>query len=246
VPLLAQVPPLAETVPFPWTFSVSSTLPPGAAGVLDPNVAVTDLAAVIVTVHTELVPLHAPPQPLNSASPRGAAFRVIVVPLVALTLQVVLPSPQLIPPPLTRPVPVTETVSGNVVAPPPPPPPPEPVPVNAPETDLSLVIVNVQLVLDPEHSPPQPVKPAPAPAVALRVTLVLASTLAVQPAPPAEVQLILPSAPVTVPLPVTDTVTVCEDAPLTNPAETFLSTSSSTVQVRAVPEHEPPLQPEKS
>lgn len=219
-PLLAHVPPLAETVPFPCTVSLSSAVPP-TGGVVEPdaNVAVTDLAAVIVTVHEVLVPPHAPPHPLKSESPPGAATRVTVVPLASLTLQVVFPDPQLMPPPVTRPSPVTETVSGNVV-PPPPPAPPEPEPVKAADTEVSPVTVNVQVVVDPEHAPPHEVNPAPAPAVAVRVTLELAATVAVQVEPPADVQLIPPLAPVTVPLPVTATVTVCEDAPARNAALT--------------------------
>jgi hypothetical protein len=110
LPLLAQVPPLAETVPLPLTVSVSGTgVDPGAVAV--PKLAVTDRAAVIVTTHV-LVPLQAPPQAVKLAPPLGVAVKVAVVPLARLTLQTVWPSPQSIPLPVTCPAPVTETVSG--------------------------------------------------------------------------------------------------------------------------------------
>ena len=48
-----------------------------------PNFAVTFFAAVIVTVHVELVPelAQAPPQPRNDAPPTGVAVRVTGTPL---------------------------------------------------------------------------------------------------------------------------------------------------------------------
>jgi hypothetical protein len=231
-PLLAQVPPRAETVPLPSTRSVSATAV-GDPGVPLPNVAVTDFAAVIVTVQFLFVPLHAPPHPLNPASPVAAAANVTLVPDARLTLQVVFPSPQSMLPPVTRPAPVTETVNGKVVGVPPP-----PVPVNAALTVLSLVIVKVQLVFEPEQAPPHTVNPAPEPGVAFSVTEAPESMVAVQPEPPADVQLI--PLPVTVPFPLTVTASVCDDAPFTKAAFTVWSDSIWTVQLVAVPEHGPP------
>ena len=46
------------------------------------NVAVTDFAALIVTVHVVVDPLHAPPHPVNALVALGAAVSVTVVPAV--------------------------------------------------------------------------------------------------------------------------------------------------------------------
>src|SRR5438552_17548937 len=95
-------------------------------------------------------------------------------------------------PPLTVPLPFTETVSATVWLGP-------PLPVNAAVTLLSLVIVTVHDVIAPAHEPPQPVKPAPEPATADSVTGLFAATVVVQPLPPADVPAMPP--PVTVPWP---------------------------------------------
>jgi hypothetical protein len=70
------------------------------------NVAVTDCAALIVTVHVAAVPLQPPPlQPANVEPPLGVSVNVTAVPAAKLFEQV--PS-QLNPPgePLTPPLPL--------------------------------------------------------------------------------------------------------------------------------------------
>lgn len=72
VPPLPQLIPPPVTLPLPVTVTVSGTV------WLVPleNVAVTVLAAVIETVQVEVVPLQAPPQPVNVAPEPGVAVRV--------------------------------------------------------------------------------------------------------------------------------------------------------------------------
>ncbi len=67
-PVLAQLPPVAVTVPFPTTFSVSVSVVPV---VVPPpvNVAPTFLAAAMVSWQAVPVPEHAPLQPVNRAPP---------------------------------------------------------------------------------------------------------------------------------------------------------------------------------
>ena len=52
------------------------------------NVAVTDLAASIVTVHVDAEPEHAPLQPLNDQPASGVAVSVTTVPSVKVALHV--------------------------------------------------------------------------------------------------------------------------------------------------------------
>src|SRR5690349_15673061 len=117
-PLPQEMPPPA-TEPFPLTETASV----GWVGVPPENEAVTDLAAVIVTAQLVCVPCaeQAAPQPVNVAPFAGDSVSVTVEPAVSSFEQVDWPLPQLIPPPVTVPLPVTETSSGYVVAPPPPP-----------------------------------------------------------------------------------------------------------------------------
>ena len=230
-PLLAQAPPLADTVPFPLTIRVSvAVLPVG--GVVPLNAAETFFAAFIVTVQVVALPLQAPPQLVNVAPEAGVAVSVADVFAATLTLQIEAPLPQLTPEPVTVPLPVTLTESGNVE------PAPPPVPVKTAVTLFAASIVTVQVSVAPAHAPPQPVNPAPEPGVAVSVTAELDGSLAVQPAPPAEVQAIPP--PVTVPSPVTETVSAKVVADGVNDAFTLLSASMDTVQLVAVPAQAPP------
>jgi hypothetical protein len=181
------------------------------------------------------VPVHEPPQPRNDDPEAGACVSTAVVPGVKVAVQAVAPLPQLIPPPVTRPGPVTVTVSAKVLLP--------------PEKDAVTVFaalnVTVQVGDVPAHvPPPQPVKVAPLAGVAVRVTAEFAACPAlvqvVAPAP----QLIPP--PDTVPFPVTDTESVkpVPAAPPVNVAVTFLDWVMETVHVVAVPP-QAPVQPAK-
>jgi hypothetical protein len=231
--VLAQAPPVAETVPLPLTFSVSVVvLPPGVTAAV--KVAVTFRAALIVSVHVLVVPEHAPLQPSNVEPEPAAAVSVTFEPTARFAVQTVAPPPQLIPPPVTVPFPVTLTDNGTVEV---------PTPVKLAVTVLALFIVTVQVVVVPEQAPPQPRKPAPESGIAVSVTVDPVVSFAVQPDPPAEVHAIPP--PVTVPLPVTDTVSVWVAAVFANVACTVWSlVPIATVQLTEVPEHAP-LQPLK-
>src|SRR5581483_5099785 len=90
------------------------------------------------------------------------SVRVQVEPEFRLARHVELPFPQLIPPPLTMPLPVTATLSWRV-APPPPPPALEKVAV----TERAAVMITVHVVAVPAHAPPQPRKVEPTVGVAV-------------------------------------------------------------------------------
>ena len=157
---LPQVMPPPVTVPWPVTATVSATC------VLEPpeKVAVTLRAALIVNEHVRDEPLHAPPQAWNVSPELGSAVSVTFVPAESVVEQVVRPSPQLRPPPVTVPLPVTETLSGNVVGP------VEPPPEKFAVTLLSPLIVTVQVAPLELVQPLQLVNEPPEPAVAARVT----------------------------------------------------------------------------
>jgi hypothetical protein len=104
-PTPMHLPAGADTVPLPVIVIVSV---PGASRV---KFALTDLAEVKVTVHVGLVPEHAPVQPVKDAPGAGVAVSVTAEPVGRLTVQAEAPFPQLIPPPLTVPLPVTLTES---------------------------------------------------------------------------------------------------------------------------------------
>jgi hypothetical protein len=158
LPLPHVIPP-PVTVPRPVTATLSST-----SAVEPPEkVAVTLRAALIVTEHVRADPLHASPQPVNVSPVLGVAVSVTFVPDASVAEQVVPPSPQLIPPPVTVPLPVTETVSGNVVGEADP---PEKLAV----TFLSPVIVTVQVEPLVLVHPDQLVNDPPEGGVAVRVT----------------------------------------------------------------------------
>src|SRR5437870_5273256 len=77
------------------------------------KVAVTDVSVCAVSWHVCPFPLHAPPQLMNCACGDATAVSVTGVPATTLALQVVAPSPQFIPAPVTVPGPETaaETVT---------------------------------------------------------------------------------------------------------------------------------------
>jgi hypothetical protein len=155
------------------------------------------------------------------------------MPEASFAVHVEAPLPQLIPPPVTVPDPVTDTESWKDVVP----------PVNVAFTLFALFITTAQVGVVPEQAPPQPVKVAPEDGVAVSVTVAFAVWLAVHVLPPAP-QLI--PTPVTVPLPVTVTVSAKPLGPPIAPpvkvAETLLATFIRTVQVVAVPP-QAPVQP---
>jgi hypothetical protein len=222
-------PPLTE--PGPVTVTVRLTVPE----VVPPeNVAVTLFAAFIVTVQVVEPPLQAPPQLVKLAPLSGVAVSVTVAPVVSFTVHVVCPDPQLIPPPVTVPLPVTETPSGNWDAVP-------DEPLKEAVTLFAVLIVTEQDRDVPAHAPPQPVKLAPELGWAVRLTVVPADTSALQLDPPAEVQEMLD--PATVPFPVTETVSANVVADVVNVAVTSRSALIVTVHVTSPPPQAPP-QPE--
>jgi hypothetical protein len=129
-----QVMPVPATMPLPVveTFNVYMFVV---------NVAVTDLAASIVTMH-EPVPVHAPLQPVKVEPVAGVAVSVTDVPYGYDSLQSV---PHEMPVPLIVPLPVFATVSMYVAG------------MNDAVTALSLFIVMVHAPV-PEHAPSQPAK----------------------------------------------------------------------------------------
>jgi hypothetical protein len=154
---------------------------------------------------------------------------------VNVAVHVVAPLPQLIPLPVTRPGPVAETVSANVLVP----------PENAAVTVFAALNVTVHVGTVPVHvPPPQPVNVAPLEGVAVRVTAEFAACPALVQAVAPEPQLIPP--PVTVPFPVTETVRVKPVAavPPLKVAVTLLDWVIETVQVVALPP-QAPVQPVK-
>jgi hypothetical protein len=190
---LPQVIPPPVTVPWPETATESAT------SALEPpeKVAVTVLAALIVSEHVRDEPLHAPPQLWKVSPFAGWADSVTFVPAESVAEQVVPPAPQVRPPPVTVPLPVTETLSGNVVGA------TEP-PEKFAVTLLSPLIVTVHVApLELVH-PLQLVNEPPEPGVAVSVTSWPEPSSALQPVDEPLVQVIPP--PVTVPLPFTETV----------------------------------------
>jgi hypothetical protein len=206
------------------------------------NVAVTLLFALMVTEQVGFAPLQAPPQLLKVAAEEGVAVSVTVEPVVSFALQTVLPFPQLIPPPDTSPLPVTETLSTCVFVPPPPPPPPPGPLENVALTVFAAFIVTMQVFAVPLQAPPQPVKVEPVSGASVSVTVEPEASLAEQSEPPAEVQVRPP--PETLPLPETLTLSGNVWLAATKVAFTVLSAVRLTVQVLPDPE-QAPLQPPK-
>jgi hypothetical protein len=215
-------PPVTVPLPVTETESGNVDVPPEKA-------AVTVFALVIEKVQVVTVPLQAPPQPENVAPEAGVAVRVMLPFSVSSAVHVVAPFPQLMPPPVTVPAPLTETVSGKV--------PPE----NVALTLFDALISTVQVVAVPPHAPLQPRKVCPIAGDAVSVTVEFRAKLAEQ-ALPLLPQLIAPPPPLTLPLPLTPTTSWAVGV---KEAVTVLSSSIVTVQAGAVPV-QPPLQPEKA
>nr|WP_176063196.1 hypothetical protein [Anaeromyxobacter diazotrophicus] len=130
-------------------------------GVSAANEAVTALSAETVHVHAVPEVESQPLQPANVAFGSGAAVNVTTVPSAADTLHV---APQLIPLPLTVPVPdpVFWTVRVCVVG---------PLRTKDAVTVLPAVIVHVHVAPIVESHPLQPAKAEPPSGVAVSVTL---------------------------------------------------------------------------
>jgi hypothetical protein len=156
------------------------------------NVAVTDSAALIVTVHVPVALQPPPDQPVKLEPDAGAAVNVTFVPAAKLAEHV---PGQLIPLPVTlpEPVPATATVrvcgGGGVF-------------VNVAVTDSAALIVTVHFPVALHPPPDQPVNLEPDAGAAVNVTFVPTGRLFEQ----VPGQVIPP--PVTVPLPVPANATV--------------------------------------
>ena len=188
----------------------------------------------MVTVQVTTVPAQAPPQPTNVAPVSGEAFSVTVAFAVTFAEQDVEPRPHVIDPPVTLPLPLTETLSRK------------PAPLVPPEkiavTLLAWLIRTVQVVAVPPHAPVQPVKVAPVAGVASSVTDALAAKLAEQIVAPRP-QEIAPLPPLTAPFPSSVTVSVFAGTKVAVTAAPV----DGTVNVQLAPEPaQAPLQLEKA
>jgi len=187
------------------------------------NVAPTLFAAVIETLHVEAVSVQAPDQPVKPAPEDGDAVRMTSASMTSVAVHVVPPFPQLMPPPATRPGPVTLTVSGTVAL------------TNVAVTLFDSSMTMTQLVTVPPHAPLQPPNAAPFAGMAATAIDVPTSSFArhVSPLLP---QLIWPPPPAMFPAPETETrsSTIGE-----NVAVTDLASLIRTTQVEVVPEQAP-------
>jgi hypothetical protein len=186
------------------------------------NEAETLCALDMVTLQVVAVPWHAPPQPANDAPASGVAVSVTDALLVSAAVHVEPVLPQVMPPPLTVPGPLAETVR---FAP----------PVNAAVTLRDAVMETVQVVAEPPHAPVQPTNVAPVCGVATSVTLAPDANGAEQTLAPLP-QLIAPLPPLTLPEPVTVTLSVSACA---NVAVTLWSSDIVSVH-EPVPLQSPP------
>ncbi len=123
----------------------------------DWKVAVTDRAALKVTVQVFSVPVHAPDQPVNALPGSAVAESVTDSPEVKGAWQV---DPQSMPAgfevTIPAPVPPFETVSVTSG-------------VKVADTERDAAIVTVQLISAPEHDPAQPTNVLPRDGLAVRV-----------------------------------------------------------------------------
>jgi len=209
---------LLVTVPVPEpTFS---TVRVGRGETL--KVAVTDLAASMVTWQVLAVPEHAPVHPANMEPAEGEAVRVTTVPLTKFAEQVL---PQLMPAGLDvtvpPPVPAFVTVSAGARA-------------KVAVTDLAASMVTWQVPAVPEQAPLHPVKADPTAAVAVRVTTVPGAKLAEHDVP----QSIPSGLLVTLPLPAPAFVNVRVGAVL-KVAVTLRAALMVTLQVLPAPVQAP-------
>jgi hypothetical protein len=226
-----QLIPPPETLPAPVTATDSWKL-----DVPPENVAVTDFAALNVTVHVVAVPVQEPPQPVKVAPGPGVAVRIAVEFAAWLALEhVELPRPQLIPPPVMLPFPLTETLSvkplvgGGVGV--------DATTLKVAFTDRAWLIRTVQVVAVPPQAPVQPRNVAPVAGVATSETDAFTAKPAAQIVPPLP-QLIAPEPPVTAPLPATSTASAGP-----NVAVTATSAVPIVTLHVPVPAHPPPDQP---
>src|SRR5262245_50368600 len=191
-----------------------------------PKVAVTDAAALMVTVQVP-VPVQAPLQPVKVAPAAGVAVSVTAVPLLKAAEHVappLMPAGGLVLGP--DPAPARLTVRAKDCAP------------KVAVTELAALIVTVQVPV-PEHPPPdQPVNVPPAAGAAVRVTTVPLLNNAEQVAP----QLTPAGALVIVPAPAPARLTVRAKDCRPKFAVTELAALIVTVHV-PVPEHAPLVQP---
>jgi hypothetical protein len=200
--------------------------------------ALTDFAVLIVTVQVGALPVQAPVQPEKDAPAAGVAVSVTAEFVGRFALHAEAPLPQLIPPPLTVPLPVTTTESSTDVA-------PAPLPVvNDAVTDLAAAICTVQVGVAPLHAPPQPENVAPAAGVAVSVTVAFTDGVVLQVVAPLP-QLI--PVPVTVPDPKTETVSRKPAPPTVPPAKVAVTLFDSFIRtVQVVPDPpQAPVQPVK-
>src|SRR6058998_3905639 len=205
---------------------------PAASGlsvkVVNAKVAVTEVAAVMVTVQVP-VPVQPPLQPVKVEPAAGTAVSVTAVPLVKVAAQVALqemPAGALVTVPL--PVPLGLTVNVKVCS-----------------AKVAVTVVAAPSVTRhvpvPEQLPPlQPAKVEPAAGAAVSVTAVPLANAAAQVVPQATPA----GALVTVPLPTPALVTVSVKDWIAKVAVTEVAALIVTVQV-PVPEQPPPLQPAK-
>lgn len=131
---------------------------PGGATTFELNVAVTDRAAVIVTVQVVAEPEQPPPDhPANADPEAGLSVSVTLLPRAGLDVHDPgheMPAPLTLP----EPVPTTETLSGRVA-------------LKVAVTDWAVIMLTEQVVAVPEQPPPdQPAKVEPAAGVAVSVT----------------------------------------------------------------------------
>ena len=191
--------------------------------------AVTEVAALSVTVQVP-VPAQPPPvQPVKVEPAAGVAVRVTAVPLANALEHVApheMPAGLLVTVPAPAPALLTVRVKDGTV--------------NVAVTVVPAFSVTVQVPV-PEQPPPlQPVKVEPAAGVAVRVTAVPPAYAAMHVAPQEMPAGLL----VTVPIPEPVLFTVSVKACSAKVAVTVVAAFSVTVQV-PVPEQPPPLQPEK-
>jgi hypothetical protein len=195
------------------------------------NVAVTEVAALIVTVHVP-VPAQPPPlQPVKVEPVAGVGVKVTTVPLVKACEQVApqeMPAGALVTVPL--PVPDFVTVSAKEVV----------GNVNVAVTEVAALIVTVHVPVPAQPPPLQPVNVDPAAGAAVRVTTVPLVKACEQ----VEPQEMPAGALVTVPLPFPDFVTVSVKDDCMKVAVTEVAAFIVTVQ-EPVPVQPPPLQPVK-
>jgi hypothetical protein len=196
------------------------------------KVAVTDLAASIVTLQVSDGPLHAPVHPEKTEAADGTAVNVTTVLRLYGSEQ---SAPQAIPAGLEltvpRPLPAVVTVSNRVGT---------TVVVKVAVTDLAASIVTLQPA-DPVHAPDHPEKTELAPAVAVRATTVPRLYGSEQSVP----QEIPAGLEVTVPTPVPAVATVINRV-VTNVAVTDLPPSINSVQLLPPRFEQAPDQPAKT